>query len=280
MKTKLVVFTDLDGTLLDHDTYSWQDAQPALTALAKYDCPVILNSSKTRAEIQSLRIDLDNNDPFIVENGSAVCIPAEYFESGNKDLTIKCFGPSRDDILNILKKLRADYGYDFVSFQDMSVQALMDVTGLDQESARKAKQREASEPLLWHDSEVRLHSFISRLRMKGYTVVSGGRFHHVMGTVSKADSIDWLMNAYRDQDPDTHFISVGLGDSFNDVPMLETVDIPVLIAGKHGKEIQVRREDLIKTQAFGPQGWNQAMLDIIERYLLSQQKGAVHMTEN
>jgi mannosyl-3-phosphoglycerate phosphatase len=270
MIKKLVIFTDLDGTLLDHYTYSWQAAVPALERLRQYHCPVILNSSKTRPEIQALRTKLNNADPFIVENGSAVCIPENYFATQAQDLTIKRFGPNRDDILKILDGLRKGYGYAFKSFHDMSINELVDITGLDEVSARMAKQRDASEPLIWRDTDARLHAFVSRLSSTGLAVIKGGRFYHVMGSVSKADSIEWLMNAYRAEYPQYDFLSVGLGDSFNDIPMLEAVDIPVLVKGMHGNDIVVKRDNLIRTQEPGPAGWNHAILDIIERELIKE----------
>ena len=54
-----MVFTDLDGTLLDHDTYRWDEAEPALTLCASRNVPVILVSSKTRAEMNALRARLE-----------------------------------------------------------------------------------------------------------------------------------------------------------------------------------------------------------------------------
>ena len=75
----LVVFSDLDGTLLDHDTYSFDAARPALERLRVDGVPLILCTSKTRAEIAPLRRALGNTHPFISENGGAVFIPAGYF---------------------------------------------------------------------------------------------------------------------------------------------------------------------------------------------------------
>ena len=51
-----VVFSDLDGTLLDHSTYSWKAAAPALAALRDRGIPLILASSKTSAEIAESRL--------------------------------------------------------------------------------------------------------------------------------------------------------------------------------------------------------------------------------
>ena len=74
-----VLFTDLDGTLLDHDTYSWAPALPALNELKLRGAAVVLCTSKTRAELMRLRTELRLNDPFITENGAGVFIPEGYF---------------------------------------------------------------------------------------------------------------------------------------------------------------------------------------------------------
>jgi len=78
-RRQLVVFSDLDGTLLDHDTYSFDDARPALERLGHAGVPLVLCTSKTRAEVEPLREALDNDSPFIVENGGAIMIPDGYF---------------------------------------------------------------------------------------------------------------------------------------------------------------------------------------------------------
>ena len=79
---RLVLFTDLDGTLLDHDTYSFEPAREALRALESEDIPVVFTTSKTRAEIEKWRRLTGNADPFISENGGAIFVPEGYFAGG------------------------------------------------------------------------------------------------------------------------------------------------------------------------------------------------------
>ena len=79
---RIIVFTDLDGTLLDHHTYSYVPAAPVLERLEAEGHPLILNSSKTRDEMVALRAEFGNRHPFVVENGGAVCVPREYFAPG------------------------------------------------------------------------------------------------------------------------------------------------------------------------------------------------------
>src|SRR4030042_1090542 len=72
---RILVFTDLDGTLLDHRNYSFEPARPALRLLRESGIPLIICTSKTRAEVEEIRAALGNTDPFVVENGGAVFVP-------------------------------------------------------------------------------------------------------------------------------------------------------------------------------------------------------------
>jgi mannosyl-3-phosphoglycerate phosphatase len=76
---KLVIFTDLDGCLLDRETYSFEPAQAALRLIREKEIPLILVSSKTRVEIEEYRRRLKNGHPIVSENGGAVFIPKDYF---------------------------------------------------------------------------------------------------------------------------------------------------------------------------------------------------------
>ncbi len=45
---KLIIFTDLDGTLLDLHTYSFEKSLPGLGLLRQKNVPLVFCSSKTR----------------------------------------------------------------------------------------------------------------------------------------------------------------------------------------------------------------------------------------
>ena len=68
---KPVIFTDLDGTLLDRAGYSYAPAVPALERLRRNKIPLVFCSAKTRAEQEVYRKEIEIYDPFIVENGGA-----------------------------------------------------------------------------------------------------------------------------------------------------------------------------------------------------------------
>lgn len=268
--SKLLVFTDLDGTFLDHHTYSYEAAIPAVGQLVKADCPLIFNSSKTADEIQDLRHDTRNAHPFITENGSAVCIPIGYFNDNDsegeesKDFTTLSFGPNYQELLAQLHELRNKGGFRFKGFADLSHNDVAKLTGLDTISATQAKQRKASEPLIWEGTEAALDDFRKELEKINLTLTRGGRFYHVMGPSDKAQAMLWLTDRYRTNWPECNWTTVALGDGPNDQAMLEAADIAVAIPMASGEVIKLKRTDnVIYPGTQGPGGWRIAIEKIM-----------------
>lgn len=267
---KLLVFTDLDGSLLEHDDYRWDNALPAIQLLQQHGYPLIFNSSKTAVEIDALRKQMNNYDPFICENGAVANIPVNYFSPNvprhkiHHGYEAHLFARSYEQVVSILNELRAKYGFKFRGFHDMSVDTLVAETQLSKEQSFAAKQRQASEPLTWLDSEAALEKFKLLLKIKGLIVTSGGRFLHVMTDVNKGEGVLWLRQQYKKLEPRTQWLTVGLGDSFNDVAMLEVVDYPVFISNPAGKQPEISHiNKLIRPELPGPAGWNQSIIDLV-----------------
>ena len=271
---KLLVFTDLDGCLLDHHSYSWNEARPAITALKEHAYPLILNSSKTATEMISLRQQLQNSHPFMSENGSTVNIPSNYFTTpylephGSTKLSQQLFAKPYKDIIDVLHKLRRENGFKFSGFFDMNDAELASLCNLSQEQANDAKKREASEPIIWQDSESALKQFKTRLVKHGLIIIKGGRFFHIMSDVNKGKSLLWLKEKYQNEEPHTHWITIGLGDSYNDMAMLEAVDYPVLIPNPSIEQPDFSDlNTLMNPRLPGPAGWNEAILSLLNKIL-------------
>ncbi|MFC4260211.1 HAD-IIB family hydrolase [Marinobacter lacisalsi] len=263
-KPRLILFSDLDGTLLDHDTYDWRPARPALQRLDALGIPLVLNSSKTGPEIRALRQQLDNGHPYIVENGAGVVIPAGYFGAGPEEVITT--GASRASILETLGVLKAR-GYRFTGFADLSPAQLARLTGLDEESARRAADRIGTEPLQWQGTAAELERFRRDLSDRGLVLQQGGRFLHVMGQFDKADGMVQLMQRYRAQTPHYRCVAVALGDSPNDQAMLAGADLAIIIAGENAGRIQLpSSHPVIRSAEPGPVGWNRCVLEVLSRY--------------
>lgn len=270
---EVLIFTDLDGTLLDHHNYSFAAALPALERIAALQIPLIINSSKTAAEIIVIQQQLGICQPFISENGCGVYLPVTQ---GN-DIEWQCqsFSKSRADVLEELNRLRAEYGYQFTGFADGDEQDIVTLTGLDADAARRAGTRDFSEPLKWQDSETAKGQFLAQLKEKGFNAQEGGRFLCIMGagSIDKGRSMAWLLDYYSKDKKRTMagvkpITTIALGDSPNDQAMLNAADIAVIIRSARSDSMQVDKPaSVIRTQLAGPEGWQIAMDKILSQLI-------------
>jgi mannosyl-3-phosphoglycerate phosphatase len=269
--TEYVIFTDLDATLLDHDTYSFEAAKPALNLVLKKEIPLILTSSKSLAEMAEVQRELGIDHPFIVENGGAICFPPGYFKF-EEDIPvvdgfqIRFLGPSYNEILHDLDQIKQSANYDFRGFNDISLEEVGTLTNLTHDKAEKAKTRLCSEPLIWEDSEENLLEFKIMLQKKRLKLLKGGRFYHLMGNTDKGNAVRKLTGLYKTKFPEVQFKTIGIGDSPNDIELLGEVNFPVLVQRPDGSYIDVPAEiEVILANGIGPIGWNSAVTELLSK---------------
>ncbi len=262
MKKRTLLFTDLDGTLLDHKTYSYNKAKKALNLIKKNKIPLIFCTSKTRIELEYYIKRFKNNDPFISENGAAIFIPKNYFNfkfkynKKNKKYFIIEFGANVDKLKEVLNKIKKEIK--IRSFIDMSAKEIASDAGLSIKSARLAKKREYDIPfkLIEKNKEKQLIRLIGKSKLN-YT--KGGRYCHIMGNSDKGKAVGTLINLYK-----KHFkkeiVSYAFGDSKNDFEMLEAVDNGFLVKKFNNKYASSRYK---KANGIGPIGFNKEVLKIL-----------------
>lgn len=283
----LWISTDLDGTLIDHYDYSYGKALAAIELCKQSNIPILFNTSKTFAEAEKLYSELQLNTPLIVENGSAIVLPATMLCVDNAyDSSILIndryhirFGVTRDQIIKFLSMIRTQYGYSFVGFNDWGANDVSDNTGLSLVDAELALMKEYSEPFLWHDSEDNFTHFESLAFDFGFQILKGGRFFHLLGKTNKAKPLQWIQSNINvlfpnDQQSCLKHTLICLGDSHNDVAMLNIADIPVLVRSPISAFPQLNTSnDVLYTQAQGPEGWAEAITAILSNDLRTEYNG-------
>ena len=261
-----LVFTDLDGTLLDSRTYSYEKSLAAINRLKEIGIPIIFCSAKTRAEQEIYRRELGLSHPFVVENGSAVFIPRAYFpfpfdyhKGVNDLLTIELAIP-RGRVRKLLAKIGGENDFHFKGFGDMSAAEVAEMTGLNLEFAKLAQQREYDEPVEFDSSGKDVSDFLAKLGEAGLNWSHGGRLYHVMGGGGKGKAVEILGGLYRKMWGE--ITTIGLGNGLNDLPLLSQVDIPILVQKRDHSWEDTNLPCLHKVQGVGPEGWSRAIAEI------------------
>lgn len=249
-----IIFTDLDGTLLDHETYSYAAADKALKLVHETKTPLILASSKTAAEIAPLRSKLGfDHCAAIVENGSGILAANEMPNDKTGDYP---------QITKLISTAPANLRKLYKGFSDWSANEIAQITSLDLPSAKLAKQRQFSEPGLWSGSDTDKAHFTEYLAKHGLRAQQGGRFLTISFGASKADSMKEILIFYRLDRP--NLTSVALGDAPNDKEMLETADLGFIIRNHMNSGIFPSRtpEHIYDSEQEGPKGWNQCIISL------------------
>lgn len=254
---QLLVATDLDGCLLDELTYSYEAARPALHALARRRVRLVLASSKTRAEMEPLARSLGLHSPLIVENGGALVIPRG---DGSYDFVAR--GEPRPRLVAALAEIDAETGAGLRGFFSLTPEELQRLTGLTADGARRALERDYDEPFLVQD-ESKAPFVAAAAERRGLRVTRGGRFYHLTGATDKGKALRELLTLFARGG--RRYVTVGLGDAANDLPMLRAVDRPIVIP-RRGRELDRQLLGLARAErapAPGPVGWNAAVLAVL-----------------
>jgi mannosyl-3-phosphoglycerate synthase len=276
---KKVVITDLDGTLLDSQHYSYTLALDAIRKLQSLEIPIVFCSSKTRFEQEVYREELGIDAPFIVENGGAIYIPKNYFKlpfSYDKivsDYMVIEFGITYQELRHKLKgaleeayhQIEANNLGELLvnSFGDMTVEEVAKETGLGLKIAALARQREYSETLTIKGSKKAVDAVLDEIKKTGLLCTFGGRFYEVTGGNDKGKAVKVLLELYK-----MHYgnvASYGIGNNINDLSLLAQVDFPMLVQGTDKKWSRMNISGLYKIRGIGPEGWSKAIEMVVTK---------------
>ncbi len=263
---QVIIFTDLDGSLLNHEDYSFAAARPSIERIKRAGIPLIIATSKTRQEVELLQREMGIWEPFIVENGAGIFVPRGYrnwvVEKGERkgDYTLIRIGTTYSAIRHFVKMVGARF--EIRGFGDMTPEEISGLTGLPPDRAKMAKSREFTEPFLLKrpDDIDALRELAAGNELK---VTRGGRFHHLTGKEQDKGAAVRIVRDLFSIHSGEALITIGLGDSENDLPMLEQMDAPVLMPRPGKGYLDVRLPGLVWAREPGSRGWN----EVVERLL-------------
>lgn len=270
---QLIIFTDLDGTLLNSETYDYAATVPIIQQLKSLKIPVVPVTSKTRAEVSTLRKDIGLSDPFVTENGSGIFVEVNHNPFKEPP------GEQEDDYFVVelgcpyvqaragLRAISMDLRRSLYGFGDMTIERLQKCTGLSAKDAKEAKEREFSEPFIT-PRNIPSEQLVEIINSFGFNIVVGDRFSHLIGPeAGKGNAVKRLVALYQSiLPPGETIVTIGLGNSPNDLDMLEHVDHPIVLPGIKGPHPQLDNRGWAIAPSPAPQGWVEAVTNICKQF--------------
>lgn len=264
----LAIVTDLDGCLLDPHTYSAAAAMGAVRRIEAEGIPLILCSSKTRAEIDLVQRQLGISGPFISENGGGIFLPDGYFGALPPEAVAHAgrvclpLGLPYSTVVRDLQAASAEAGVPILGFFEMSVDDIAVDCGLPPLVAQLAKQREFDEPFRILSDDLGARSrLLQAAHQRGLRTVCGGRYHHATGPTDKGAAVALLRGLYRENGQ--RLTLIGLGDGPNDLSLLRSVDLPIIVrSDAYASTASLLRKvpTARVSELSGPAGWAQAVM--------------------
>ncbi len=244
---KTIIFTDLDGTLLDK-SYSINKTKPMLSKLKAFNVDIVFCSSKTRKEIEHYQQQTNIKDPFITENGAVIYVRRNTLKIKQQTKQIGTYevielGTSYKIIKGKIKKIADQTATKIIGFGEMNEQEIAKRTGLTFELAMLAKQREYTEPVIFDSFRSEI---LEAASTEGLRIIRGDKYYHFTGQHDKGEAVKRLKSTYEENFGEIYTIGVGNGP--NDLSMLKVVDAPIRIKKSESRE-EVWKNILSKVQS-------------------------------
>ncbi len=260
--------------MLDHESYSAEPADGLIRLLCdQHMAEIVPITSKTFSELLWLKQEVPI--PFsigVTENGSVIHGPEDYFEKDGKRSKTLTLGVGYQEILSHIQKLPPSIRSHVHGFSDMCVAEVGKATGLSFDDAKRAKDRQATEPFSWSGTDQELAALESIVGQANIQLQRGGRFYHLTGHATKEKAMDYVVKAAAEWNPDYDIVSIALGDGPNDLAMIEAADFGVIMPNPEGVTIESTNPHVRTAPLPGPEGWVIAVTEILAELGLNLQQ--------
>lgn len=263
------VFSDIDGTLLDHNNYSLGNLEGYINEI-KNKVSIIFNTSKTFSEVIKINEKLKLDSPFIVENGACIFFPTNYenilnnyklkenFFTHKNYFAFKMTYLTAENLPLMISRLKSIFNFSFYS--ELTNKEVMKFTNLKIDSVRRSKERLFTNPILWKDLKEKIIDFKSEIKKidTNLNVLEGGRFIHISDNYNKGKALKKFLEILTPS-LKTDFKTISLGDSENDLSMLESTDYSCIVKREKNKMFLKKKNNVYLSQSKAPEGWKESL---------------------
>ena len=257
----VVIFTDLDGSLLHRDTFKFDSIKDYIKSLIDSGIIIIPNSSKTEKEIEKFNEELGVELPYISENGSAIHglnlinqnFPNEIILSRKKEELLKIFNEKTPE--KLLNKC--------VQISKLSKKEQEKIFGQKDDRLKDALKRKYTLPILFNGNNSEKNKLLKSLSNNSLTLQEGGRVLNLCDNINKIKSMNRIIKILKKTEDKIKTIAVG--DNYNDLEMLKNSDVPCLVFNDQFKLDKINIDNLIFSNKPSPEGWADVIKMALEK---------------
>ena len=261
-KKKILIFTDLDGSLLDKETFKFDVIKDFFKELVRNGIIIIPNSSKTEAELLDFNEQNNLDLSFIAENGSSIHRLNKIHQNLPDKIIIS---RTIDEIRNIYEEnISLDFENKITHILELEREKQQKILGLPLDKIKLAIKRDHSIPIKFNGTESEKNEFTKILKNSGLTIQTGGRIMNVCDNVNKSIAMSKALQLIRKQ-LDDEVITIGVGDNENDIEMIEQTDYPCLVKNKNFDSSLINIDNLIKSDEPSPKGWSDVIKTALQK---------------
>ena len=254
-KFSIFIFTDLDASLIQRDTFKFDEIKDYIKSLISKGIYIIPNTSKTEIEINEFNKELGLNLPYISENGSSI----KGLNLINKNFPNQInLSRDKDDIFKIFKKIVPEnlkVKCRLIFKMEKKVQS--EIFGLSGKKLKDALNRNYSIPFIFSgnlDQRRQLNEIVNK---GGLTLHEGGRVINICDNVSKVKSMNKIIKMVKKTEDNVKII--GVGDNYNDLDMLKNSDIACLVFNDQFTMEPININNCIVSKNPAPIGWQEVV---------------------
>tara|TARA_B100000945_G_scaffold147140_1_gene117815 strand:- start:12 stop:809 length:798 start_codon:yes stop_codon:yes gene_type:complete len=254
-KFSIFIFTDLDASLIQRDTFKFDEIKDYIKSLISKGIYIIPNTSKTEIEINEFNKELGLNLPYISENGSSI----NGLNLINKNFPNQInLSRDKDDIFKIFKKIVPEnlkVKCRLIFKMEKKVQSK--IFGLSGKKLKDALNRNYSIPFIFSgnlDQRRQLNEIVNK---GGLTLHEGGRVINICDNVSKVKSMNKIIKMVKKTEDNVKII--GVGDNYNDLDMLKNSNIACLVFNDQFTMEPININNCIVSKNPAPIGWQEVV---------------------
>ena len=261
-KKQIIIFTDLDGSLLDKDTFEFNEIEDYFRELISKGIKIIPNSSKTEAELLDFNEQNNLDLSFIAENGSSI----HGLNKIHQNLPDKIIlSRTINEIRNIYEEnTNLDFKNKITHILELEREKQQKILGLPLNKIKLAIKRDHSIPIKFNGTESEKNEFTKILKNSGLTIQTGGRIMNVCDNVNKSKAMSRALQLIRKQ-LDDEIITIGVGDNENDIEMIKQTDYPCLVKNENFDSSLINIDNLIKSDEPSPKGWSDVIKTALQK---------------